>query len=78
VLHYYLKKEFDADRTVVPISEKSGLVAVEDGYNKKSVCPLYGDDAEVSNIEMSYAFKLFLDEIKALGIYPKLELKNRY
>jgi DNA-directed RNA polymerase subunit B' len=73
-----LKERFDADRTVVPISEKSGLVAVEDGYNKKSVCPLYGDDAEVSNIEMSYAFKLFLDEIKALGIYPKLELKNRY
>ncbi|MFP4112301.1 MAG: DNA-directed RNA polymerase subunit B [Candidatus Woesearchaeota archaeon] len=73
-----LKERFDADRTIVPVSEKSGLIAVDDAYNRKLFDPVYGDDADINKIEMSYAFKLFLDEIKSLGIYPKLKLKNKY
>ena len=41
-------------------------------------CPICGENVEISNIELSYAFKLMLDEFKTLGIYPKLELKNKY
>jgi DNA-directed RNA polymerase subunit B' len=73
-----LKERFDADRTIAPICEKCGLVAVEDIFAKKSYCPLCGEDTEISRIEISYAFKLFLDEIKSLGIYPKLKLKSKY
>ena len=73
-----LKERFDSDRTVLPISEKSGLVAIHDIRKNKSTCPLYGENVEVNNVEISYAFKLLLDELKALCIYPKLELKSKY
>ena len=73
-----LKERFDSDKVILPISEKSGLVAIHDIRRNKYTCPLYGDNVEVNNIEMSYAFKLLLDELKAIGIYPKLELKSKY
>jgi DNA-directed RNA polymerase subunit B' len=73
-----LKERFDSDRTVVPICEKCGLVAVEDSYARKNYCSICGDDTNITKIEMSYAFKLFLDELKALGIFPKLNLKSKY
>jgi DNA-directed RNA polymerase subunit B' len=73
-----LKERFDADRTIVPFCEQCGLVAVYDEYKKKSYCPICGDNCSVSNVELAYAFKLLLDELKSLGIYPKLKLKDKY
>lgn len=73
-----LKERFDSDKTVLPISERSGMVAIHDIRKNKYICPLYGENVEVSEIEMSYAFKLLLDELKSLCIYPKMELKSKY
>lgn len=73
-----LKERFDSDRTVLPVSEKSGLIAIHDIRRGRYLCPIYGENVEVNNIEMSYAFKLLLDELRALCIYPKLELKSKY
>lgn len=73
-----LKERFDSDRTILPICEESGLIAIHDTFRNRKYSPIAGEGAEVSDIEMSYAFKLFLDEIKSLGIYPKLVLKNKY
>ena len=73
-----LKERFDSDRTIVPISEMSGMLAVYDEFKNKSYCPIYGENVEISNIEIAYAFKLILDEFKSLCIYPKLELENKY
>ena len=42
------------------------------------ISPVYGDDSDMAYVEMSYAFKLFLDELKSMGIYPKLNLVNKY
>jgi len=72
-----LKERFDADRTVVPVCENCGMIAVHNEYKKKSYCPVC-NDSEVSNIEVAYAFKLMLDELKALGIYPKMVLRTKY
>jgi len=73
-----LKERFDSDRTVVPVCESCGLIAVHDEYKNRSYCNVCGDNVEINNIEISYAFKLLLDEMKSMCIYPKMELKNKY
>lgn len=73
-----LKERFDSDKTVLPICEESGLVAVHDTFRNRKFSQIAGESAEINDVEMSYAFKLFLDELKAIGIYPKLQLKDRY
>ena len=73
-----LKERFDSDKTIVPVCEECGIIAIHDIYKDKKYCPICGENVEVNDIEVSYAFKLILDEFKALGIYPKLELKNKY
>jgi DNA-directed RNA polymerase subunit B' len=74
-----LKERFNSDRVVLPVCEKSGLMGYYDlKKNNIPVSPVFGDSVDVSNIEMSYAFKLLLDEMRSLGIYTKLNLMNKY
>ena len=73
-----LKERFDSDKTIVPVCEGCGLIAVRDEFKNKSYCPVCGDNSEISFIEVAYAFKLILDEFKSLCIYPKLFLKSKY
>ncbi len=73
-----LKERFDSDKTIIPVCESCGLLAIHDSYKKRYYCPVCGDNIPVSNIEISYAFKLFLDELKSMGVYPKMQLTNKY
>ncbi|MGE0793209.1 MAG: DNA-directed RNA polymerase subunit B [Candidatus Woesearchaeota archaeon] len=73
-----LKERFDSDRTIIPISDESGIVAVRDVRKNRDYCPIAGEDASIDNVELSYAFKLILDEFKSLCLYPKLNLKSKY
>ncbi|MBW2963877.1 DNA-directed RNA polymerase subunit B [Candidatus Woesearchaeota archaeon] len=73
-----LKERFDSDRTVVPVCEECGIIAVYNEFKNKSYCPICGENVEINNVEISYAFKLMLDEFKSLGIYPKLTLESKY
>jgi DNA-directed RNA polymerase subunit B' len=73
-----LKERFDSDRTVVPICENCGIIAIRDEFKNKSYCPICGESVEINNVEISYAFKLILDEFKSMGIYPKLQLESKY
>lgn len=73
-----LKERFDSDKTIVPVCESCGLIAIRDEYKGKSYCPVCGENVEISDVEMSYAFKLMLDEFKSLGIYQKMNLESKY
>ncbi len=73
-----LKERFDSDKTIVPVCENCGLIAIRDEFKNKLYCSMCGEDVEVNYIDMSYAFKLLLDELKSLGIYPKLELRKKF
>lgn len=74
-----LKERFDSDNVVVPVGENSGILGYYDAAkNNRAVSALTDDDEEMSDVEMSYAFRLLLDEFKALGLYPKLKLKSRF
>ncbi|MBN1544160.1 DNA-directed RNA polymerase subunit B [Candidatus Woesearchaeota archaeon] len=73
-----LKERFDSDRTIVPICEECGIIAVYNEFKNKSYCPICGENVEINNVEISYAFKLMLDEFKSLGVYPKMVLESKY
>lgn len=73
-----LKERFDSDKTVVPVCEQCGVIAIRDEFKDKRYCSICGENVEITDIELSYAFKLMLDELKTLGLYPKLELENKY
>ncbi|PIN79741.1 DNA-directed RNA polymerase subunit B, partial [Candidatus Woesearchaeota archaeon CG10_big_fil_rev_8_21_14_0_10_34_8] len=73
-----LKERFDSDKTVLAVCEDCGLLAVHDEYKRRSHCPVCGESSNISHVEIAYAFKLLLDELKGLCIYPRLELKNKF
>ncbi len=66
----------DSDKVTELVCEKCGVIAVNDRIRNKKYCPVCSS-AKVFPVEMSYGFKLLLDELKALGIYPKLNLKDK-
>lgn len=66
----------DSDKTVELVCEKCGVIAVNDEIRKKRYCPLCKTTA-VYPVEMSYGFKLLLEELKALGIMGKINLVDK-
>lgn len=70
-----LKERFDSDKTLVPICGECGLAAIQDRVKNKSYCPVCGN-SKIIGVEMSYAFKLMLDELKSMLIYPRLIMKE--
>jgi DNA-directed RNA polymerase subunit B len=72
-----LKERYDSDKVIIYICTKCGAVAVEDNIHKKIYCPLCGSQ-EAEPVEVSYAFKLLIDEIEGLHLGTKFELKNKY
>jgi DNA-directed RNA polymerase subunit B' len=73
-----LKERFDSDKAVVYICESCGMLAVHEYLKKRSFCPKCGNNVEIIAIEMSYAFKLLVDELKSLCVNPRLTLKSKY
>jgi len=73
-----LKERFDSDKTVVYVCENCGMFAVYDANKDKKACTKCGSNVDITPIEMSYAFNLLLNELKALGIYPRLFLESKY
>jgi len=72
-----LKERYDSDQTVIYVSNNSGEVGFEDSIRNKIVFPISGND-DGEPIEVSYAFKLLVDELLGLGIETKFELKDKY
>jgi DNA-directed RNA polymerase subunit B len=72
-----LKERYDSDKTVIYICNSSGEIAIEDKIRGKIYCPLTGS-TDVEPVEVSYAFKLLIDELQGLHIHTKFELKDKY
>jgi DNA-directed RNA polymerase subunit B' len=66
----------DSDKVVELVCEKCGVIAVNDQIRNKKICSMCGS-SKVYPVEMSYGFRLLLDELKALGIYPKLNIADK-
>ncbi|MFB6113740.1 MAG: DNA-directed RNA polymerase subunit B [Halodesulfurarchaeum sp.] len=65
-----------SDKELVYVCGNCGMTAVENIDQRRVYCPNCGEETDVHQVEMSYAFKLLLDEMKALGIAPRLELED--
>ncbi|MDD3084018.1 MAG: DNA-directed RNA polymerase subunit B, partial [Candidatus ainarchaeum sp.] len=66
----------DSDKFVAMVDEETGLIGYKDEIRKKIVT-LGGKGGKVYPVEMSYGFKLLLEELKALGILAKIKLKDK-
>ncbi len=65
-----------SDKTVELVCNKCGSMAVSDKIKGQVSCPLC-ESSSISEVEISYAFKLLLDEMKSIGIFPKIIVKDR-
>jgi len=66
----------ESDREFINICANCGMAAVENVEQRRVYCPNCDEETDIHEIEMSYAFKLLLDEMKALGIAPRIELED--
>jgi DNA-directed RNA polymerase subunit B len=72
-----LKERYDSDKVIIQICSKCGGLGVKDTLRNKTYCPLCGS-TEISDVEVSYAFKLLAEELLGLHIRTGFELKNKY
>jgi DNA-directed RNA polymerase subunit B len=72
-----LKERYDSDKVVLPICVKCGSIGIDDTIRNRISCPVCNSN-EVEMVELSYAFKLLLEELQALHIHTTFKLKNKY
>jgi len=66
----------ESDVVVELICQKCGAIGVNDQIRKKRYCTVC-ESTDVQPVEMSYAFKLLLNELRALNIHPKVNLADK-
>ena len=65
----------ESDLTTKYVCNTCGHIALVDRHGRVR-CPICGDKAEIYPVDMSYAFKLLIDELKSLVIAPRLRLES--
>ncbi|KUO80358.1 MAG: hypothetical protein AT718_09750 [Vulcanisaeta sp. JCHS_4] len=63
-----------SDKYTMYVCEDCGMIAWYDTNKGKPVCPIHGDKGRIARVTVPYAFKLLLQELMSLGIYPRIEL----
>ena len=72
-----LKERYDSDKVLLHVCTRCGALAIEDNIRNKTVCPLCNSE-DVESVEVSYAFKLLIEELQGLHIHTTFGLKNKY
>ena len=67
----------ESDKYVLYVCENCGYIAYYNMRQRRYVCRLCGENAHISPVIVSYAFKLLLQELMSLCIAPKLRLKEK-
>lgn len=72
-----LKERYDSDKAIIYICKRCGASGIKDTIRGKTYCPLCNGN-EIEPIEVSYAFKLLVEELLGLHILTQFDLKNKY
>ena len=72
-----LKERYDSDKVVVNICSKCGALVIDDQIHNKKVCSLCHSN-QIEPVEVSYAFKLLIEELQGLHLLTKFDMKNKY
>jgi len=67
----------ESDKYLLYVCENCGYIAFYDIKQRKYVCRLCLEKAQISPVIVSYAFKLLLQELMSLCIAPSLKLRER-
>jgi DNA-directed RNA polymerase subunit B' len=66
----------ESDRVIEYVCTHCGMIATLDKRKNTTVCHNCNAEINIYPTEMSYAFKLLLDEIMSLGVAPRLVLED--
>ena len=72
-----LKERFSADQTTALICRDCGYLADPYLFRYKSKCPICSS-SKFEEVELAYAFKLLINELRSMGINPKFSTKDRF
>ncbi len=67
----------ESDKYIAMVCENCGFLAYQDLKQNKYICRICGEKATISPVEISYAFKLLMQELVSLGIAPRLIVGER-
>ncbi|HVP95034.1 MAG TPA: DNA-directed RNA polymerase subunit B [Methanoregulaceae archaeon] len=66
----------ESDKVQEYVCAHCGMIAMLDRKSNSTRCLACGSETDIYPVEMSYAFKLLLDEMKSMGIAPRLKLED--
>jgi len=65
-----------SDLTRIYVCEECGLIGYYDKNKGKLICPIHKDKAVLKPVDVSYAFKLLIQELMSMGIRPRLIVED--
>ena len=66
----------ESDKTKILVCRDCGSLAWFDRLKNAPVCPMCGS-TNIGEVEVSYGFKLLLDEIRSFHIFPRIKIGER-
>ncbi len=65
-----------SDKVTIYVCELCGHIGYYDKIRRKYVCPIHKDKGKLKAVEVSYAFKLLVQELMSLCIMPRLRVED--